>query len=68
MRVSQALSIYESMGSTDVQPFFRVVSSAYTAALAVYGSVAAAGYVAWGAGVQRVVLDSFPAVRAQRLQ
>lgn len=55
-----ALSIYESMGTNDVRPFFAVISSAYTVAVLVYTSVAGFGYLAWRGGVESVVLDSFP--------
>jgi len=55
-----ALSIFESMGASDARPFLRVVSSAYVVATLVYGGVAAWGYIAWGAGVGSVVLQSFP--------
>lgn len=43
-----ALSIYESMGTTDVRPFFRVLTSTYSIAVLLYGFVAAAGYISWG--------------------
>ena len=55
-----ALSIYESMGTTDVRPFFRVLTVTYLIAVLLYGYVAAAGYVAWGNGVASILIDSFP--------
>lgn len=45
-----ALSIYESMGATDVRPFFQVLTSTYCIAVVLYGFVAATGYISWGEG------------------
>jgi proton-coupled amino acid transporter len=55
-----ALSIYESMGSTDPQPFLRVMTWSYALALLAYLGISTLGYVAYGDAVTRVVLDSFP--------
>ena len=55
-----ALSIYESMGSTDPQPFLWVLTWSYLLALVVYLGISTLGYVAYGDAVARVVLDSFP--------
>ncbi len=55
-----ALAIYESMQLSDPRPYFNVVSSSYVVAVALYGGVAAVGYVAWGDSVAQVVIDSFP--------
>ena len=58
--VGPAVSIYESMGHTDSQPFFQVLTATYGFAVVIYGSVAVIGYVAWGSAVAPVVIDSFP--------
>ena len=55
-----AMSIYESMGSTDPKPFLGVVHASYSAGLALYCAVAYAGYAAWGSDVAKVVIHSFP--------
>ncbi len=56
-----ALSIYEAMELADPRPYFAVVSTTYVISYALYAAVGAFGYWAWGEGVERIVLDSFPA-------
>lgn len=55
-----ALSIYEAMEDADPQPYFAVVSATYAISYGLYAGVGAFGYVAWGGGVEKVILDSFP--------
>lgn len=56
-----ALSIYEAMEDADPRPYFSVVSASYSVSLVLYGAIGVFGYVAWGDGVPRVVVDAFPA-------
>ena len=48
------------MGVTDARPFYTVITMAYVGGVALYTTIAAWGYVTWGAQVSSVVLDSFP--------
>ena len=49
------------MELSDPTPFYSVVSAAYGITAALYLSVGSFAYAAWGDGVERVILDSFPA-------
>ena len=56
-----ALSIYEAMEDADPRPYLSVVSATYALTYVLYAGVGAFGYLAWGEGVDKVVLNSFPA-------
>tara|TARA_B110001452_G_C15225654_1_gene424801 strand:+ start:47 stop:598 length:552 start_codon:yes stop_codon:yes gene_type:complete len=48
------------MELTDPAPFYSVVSAAYAITAVLYLFIGSFAYIAWGEGVDRVVLESFP--------